>query len=146
LRLMVRYQKYLPGDETPPKVLDRAHKNGIDRGYMWLYHAPAHRPALFDYSNGRDRAGAEAMLGPFRGIIQTDGYQVYESLFASHPHIILTFCMAHARRKFTDALKDNGKKAGHVLECLQVLYALERRMREEDMGWERRTALRQEKA
>src|SRR5690606_12615271 len=71
---------------------------------------------------------------------------VYESLFAAHPHIILTFCMAHSRRRFTDALKDNEKKAGHVLERMQVLYALEQQMRDDKMDWEQRTALRKEKA
>src|SRR5690606_15844799 len=88
---------------------------------------------LFDYRKGRDSSGPEAMLEHFRGIIQTDGYKVYESLFASHPHIILTFCMAYAHRKFTDALKDNEKMAGHVLERMQVLYALEQRMRDGQM-------------
>src|SRR5690606_22497023 len=79
-------------------------------------------------------------------IIQTDGYKDYESLFASHRHIILTFCMAHAHRKFTDALKDNEKMAGHVLERMQVLYALEQRMRDGQMDWEQRTALWRERA
>jgi transposase len=146
LRLMVLNQKYLQVDETPLKILDRDHKNGIHQGFMWLYHAPADRLVLFDYRKGRDSSGPEAMLEHFRGIIQTDGYKVYESLFASHPHIILTFCMAHARRKFTDALKDNEKMAGHVLERMQVLYALEQRMRDGQMDWEQRTALRREKA
>lgn len=48
LRLMVTSQKYLQVDETPIKVLDRDHKNGIHQGYMWLYHAPVDRLVLFD--------------------------------------------------------------------------------------------------
>src|SRR5690606_41554900 len=115
-------------------------------GFMWLYHAPADRLVLFDYRKGRDSSGPEAMLEHFRGIIQTDGYKVYESLFASHRHIILTFCMAYAHRKFSDALKDNEKMAGHVLERMQVLYALELRTRDRQMGREQRTVLRRAKA
>ncbi|WP_439484113.1 IS66 family transposase [Cyclobacterium plantarum] len=98
LRLMITSQKYLQVDETPLKVLDRDHKNGIHQGYMWLYHAPADRLVLFDYRKGRDQSGPREMLADFRGIIQTDGYQVYDSLYGNHEHIRLTFCMAHARR------------------------------------------------
>ena len=101
LRLMVLNQQYLQVDETHIKVLDRDHKNGIHQGYMWLYHAPADRLVLFDYRKGRDRSGPEAMLEDFQGIIQTDGYTVYDSLFDTHPHVILTFCMEHVLRKYT---------------------------------------------
>ncbi|WP_228527946.1 IS66 family transposase, partial [Pararhodonellum marinum] len=103
LRLIVVSQKYLQVDETPIKVLDRDHKNGVHQGYMWLYHAPVDRLVVFDYRKGRDQSGPREMLADFRGIIQTDGYKVYDSLFAGHQDIHLTFCMAHARRKFVDA-------------------------------------------
>lgn len=72
LRLMVLNQKYLQVDETPIKVLDRDHKNGIHQGYMWLYHTPVDRLVLFDYRRGRDQSGPKAMLVDFKGIIQTD--------------------------------------------------------------------------
>ncbi|MEB2780448.1 transposase [Algoriphagus sp. C2-6-M1] len=38
------------------------------------------------------------MLAGFRGILRTDGYKVYESLYGNHTDILLTYCMAHARR------------------------------------------------
>ena len=72
---MVLGQKYLQVDETPIKVLDRDHKDGIHQGYMWLYHAPVDRLVLFDYRKGRDHTGPQAMLKDFKGIIQTDGYK-----------------------------------------------------------------------
>jgi transposase len=146
LRLIVTGQKYLQVDETPIKVLDRDQAKGIHQGYMWLYHAPVDRLVLFDYRKGRDRSGPREMLAGFRGIIQTDGYQVYDSLFGDHPDIHLTFCMAHARRKFFDARKDDEKQADHVLEEMRVLYALERKMSEEGLGWQERTRQRMEHA
>ena len=146
LRLMITSQKYLQVDETPIKVLDRDHKNGIHQGYMWLYHAPADRLVLFDYRKGRDQSGPREMLADFRGIIQTDGYQVYDSLYGNHEHISLTFCMAHSRRRFVDALKDDEKQANHVLDEMQLLYVLEENMREKGLGWEQRTAQRKEHA
>ena len=146
LKLLVLNQKYLQADESPLKVLDKNHKNGIHQGYMWVYNAPGDHLVLFDYRRGRDSSGPRQMLQAYSGILQTDGYGVYESLFANHPHIMLVYCMAHARRKFVDALKDDKVRAGHVLERIQLLYALEQDMRENQLSWEERTVLRLEKA
>ena len=146
LRLVVLSQKYLQVDETPIKVLDRDHKSGIHQGYMWLYHAPVDRLVLFDYRRGRDQSGPKAMLADFKGIIQTDGYVVYDALFENHPDIHLTFCMAHARRKFVDAVKDDEQYANYVLDEIQKLYLLEAKMREENLTWEQRTEVRKKHA
>lgn len=146
LKLLVVNQKYLQVDETPIKVQDKKHKNNIHTGYMWVYNAPADNLVLFDYQKGRDRSGPKAMLDGYAGIIQADGYGAYESLYSNHPHIMLVYCMAHARRKFVDALKDDKKKATEVLELMQQLYKLEQDMREEGLTWEQRTERRQQEA
>lgn len=146
LKLLVVNQKYLQVDETPIKVQDKQHKNNIHTGYMWVYNAPADNLVLFDYRKGRDRSGPRAMLNGYSGVIQTDGYGAYESLYSNHPHIMLVYCMAHARRKFVDALKDDKKKATEVLELMQKLYKLEQDLRDEDLTWEQRTEERQQKA
>jgi transposase len=146
LRLIVLSQKYLQADESPVKVLDRDHKNGIHQGYMWLYHAPVDRLVLFDYRKGRNSSGPKEMLSGFKGILQTDGYIVYDSLYGNHPDILLTYCMAHARRYFVNAVKDDEKQANYVLDEMQLLYALEQRMREQELGWEKRTAERKKHA
>jgi transposase len=146
LKLLVMNQKYLQADESPIKVLDRDHKNGVHKGYMWVYNAPSDKLVLYDYRKGRDSSGPEEMLGGYTGILQTDGYTVYENLFANHPNIVLVYCMAHARRKFVEAEKDNKEKANYVLEQMQKLYVLEEQMREQKLSWKERTQLRQEKA
>lgn len=146
LRLVVLSHKYLQADESPIKVLDRDHKKGIHKGYMWLYHAPVDKLVLFDYRKGRDSSGPREMLAGFKGILQTDGYIVYDSLYADHPDILLTFCMAHARRYFVNAVKDDGKQANYVLDEMQLLYALEKRMREQGLDWEKRTEERKQHA
>ncbi|MEQ9303623.1 MAG: IS66 family transposase, partial [Marinoscillum sp.] len=93
LRLLLINQKYIQTDESPIKVQDRQKKPGKDRnihqGYMWVYHAPADRLVLFDYQQGRGQSGPKAMLDGFSGILQTDGYRVYESLYGDHPTIAL---------------------------------------------------------
>jgi hypothetical protein len=113
---------------------------------MWLYHAPVDRLILFDYRKGRDQSGPKEILAHFKGIIQTDGYKVYDSLFGNHPDIHLTFCMAHARRKFVDTVKDDQEQANYVLNEMGKLYLLEAKMREQAMRWEQRTELRKEHA
>jgi transposase len=146
MRLLVINQKYLQVDATPIKVLDRDHKNGIHQGYMWVYHAPADKLVLYDYRQGRDSSGIKDMLKNYAGIIQCDGYGVYENLVAHYPHIMLVYCMAHARPKFVDALKDDKEKATYVLGRIQLLYVLEEQMRQQDLDWLQRTELRKEKA
>ncbi len=46
----------------------------------------------------------------------------------------------HIRRKFEHAKdSDDEKQANYVLDEMQLLYALEQRMREQEMDWEQRT-------
>lgn len=146
IRSIVLSQKYLQVDESPIKVLDKDHNNGIHKGYMWVYAAPSDQLVLYDYRKERDSSGPREMLKNFAGIIQTDGYSVYKSLFDDHPYILLAHCMAHARRKFVEARKDNKEKCDYVIARMQLLYALEQDMRDQSLDWEKRTALRQEKA
>lgn len=146
LKLLVLQQKYLQADETPLKVLDRNHKKGVHQGYVWVYNAPVDNLVLFDYRKGRDRSGPKEILDGFTGILQTDGYNVYKTLFGKHPDIILVHCMAHARRKFIEALKYDKKRATYAVGQIQVLYALEKQMRDDQAPWEERTKSRQEKA
>lgn len=146
LRLLVINQKYIQVDESPIKVQDKHHKKGIRQGYMWVYNCPADNLVLFDYRQGRDSSGPKAMLRDFKGIIQTDGYSVYEMLYSKHPDIMLVYCMAHARRKFIDARSYDKAKADHVLGKMQVLYKLESEMRAAGLSWEQRTKRRQKEA
>lgn len=146
LKLLVLNQRYLQVDESPIKVQDKLSANNIHKGYMWVYNAPADKLVLFDYRKGRDQSGPKEMLKDYAGVLQTDGYGVYEALCANHPRIMLVYCMAHARRKFVDALKYDKKKATEVLELMQQLYKLEQDMREEGLTWEQRTERRQQEA
>jgi len=146
LKLLVLAQRYLQVDESPFKVLDRDHKSGIHQGYMWVYHAPADRLVFFDYQKGRDQKGPAQMLMDYEGILQTDGYTVYEHLFADHPHIALIHCMAHARRKFVEAMSYDRQKASQMVAMMGKLYVLEQSMRDQNLSWEERTQIRQAQA
>lgn len=135
---------YLQGDETPIKVLDRDAKKGSSHlGYYWAYRSPLENLVLFEYRKGRGREGPKEMLKGFEGYLQTDGYEVYE-WFGTQKGIVLLGCMAHARRKFNEAMDNDRQAASYALSVLQQLYAIERKAKEEGLGHEERHSLRQQ--
>jgi len=81
--------------------------------------------ALYDYQNSRARACPVAFLGDYNGYLQTDGYGAYDGLH----QVTNVGCMAHARRKFMNAKKVQGKgksgKADKALAKIQKLYGIE---------------------
>ncbi|HCE2599771.1 TPA: IS66 family transposase, partial [Vibrio parahaemolyticus] len=109
--------------------------------YMWLYCSGADSPeaalpnvkniALYDYQNSRARACPVAFLGDYSGYLQTDGYGAYDGLH----QVTNVGCLAHARRKFMDAKKLQGKgksgKADKALAKIQKLYGIESRLKGE---------------
>jgi transposase len=136
---------YLQLDESPIQVLDKAKKGGTHRGWHWVSHAPEQGLVLFDYRPGRGREGPQELLKDFKGYLQTDGYSVYED-FAGKQGITLLGCMAHARRKFVEAEKNDPQRAAYVLGQLQKLYALEREAKEEQLDQPALLTLRQQQA
>ena len=74
------------------------------------------------------------LLDGFRGYLQTDGYDGYNAAVVSNG-LMHMGCMAHARRKFSDAVKAQGKnrkpgKAQHGLALIQKLYQVEKQARQ----------------
>jgi len=144
-RREVLTQLYLMADETPNPVLDKSKKGKTHRGYQWAYFSPLTKTVLFDYRPGRGRDGPRDCLKNYQGFLQTDGYAVYE-WFGKREGIVLLHCMAHARREFENALKNDPDRAQHALLQIQKLYAIERKAREQELSHEKRRELREEKA
>ena len=120
LKKQVLAQKYIQADETPIPVLDKEKKKSTHQGYHWVYHAPEIKMVLFDYRPGRGRDGPKEILKNFSGHLQTDDYAGYE-IFDSDK-ITLHHCMAHARRKFEQALDNDKARSELVLAQMQKLY------------------------
>jgi transposase len=144
LRKEVTASDYLHADETPIKVLDKDKKGETHRGYYWVYHNSLEGLVLFDYQMGRGREGPKHILQDFKGHLQTDGYSAYEFFKEDDSGIMVLHCMAHARRKFYEALPNDKPRAEHALTHIGKLYDIERRAKE----WsdEQRLALRKEEA
>ena len=74
----------------------------------------------------RSRAGPQAFLRDYRGVVQTDAYSAYEGVIG--PGMIHAGGWAHARRKFHEAhqLDPAAAVAREVLARIGRLYDLER--------------------
>jgi transposase len=90
-------------DETGLQVLHEPGRSASSESYMWLYRTGRDGPpiVLFDYQTTRARKHPQRFLQGFKGYLCTDGYQSYEGL----TDIINVACLAHARRKWDEALK-----------------------------------------
>ena len=100
--------------------------------HVWAYRSgqDSEQPiVLFDYQPGRGQEHPQAFLGDYRGLLMSDGYDAWRTLDGA-THL---GCMAHARRKFTDALKARKKPGGPPLQALkffEALYEVERLARQ----------------
>ncbi len=122
---------YLQADETTMQVLENGTKKGsTHRGYMWAYHAPADGLVFFDYRSGRNKSGPADILADYKGVVQTDGYEVYQSLFGQNKAIQHYYCMAHIRRKFDESAGYDRERATLAVTLIAKLYAVEKQIRE----------------
>ncbi len=143
LKTEVLQSGYLHVDETRIKVLDKDLKGQTHKGWFWVYNNSPGKMVFFDYQEGRDMKGPAGILDIYQGYLQVDGYSVYDG-FVPRKGITVLYCMAHARRKFVEAMDNNKALAEHALEQMQALYAIERECK--DMTCEERQAVRQQKA
>ncbi|MBL4879694.1 MAG: IS66 family transposase [Oleispira sp.] len=123
-------------DETPVQMLNEPGKRSQSKSYLWLQRGgPPEQPViLYDYDPGRGAGVPLRLLEGFRGYLQTDGYDGYNATVAGNG-LMHMGCMAHARRKFSDAVKAQGKnrkpgKAQHGLALIQKLYRVEKQAKQ----------------
>ncbi len=145
LKMLVMQSNYLHADESPIKVLDKDKKGETHRGYFWVYHNSIEGLVLFNYREGRGREGPQEILKDFKGYLQTDGYAVYD-FFKEKEGITLMHCMAHARRMFYEALGNDKARAEYALEQIGLLYAIERKAKEQSYTSEQLLQSRQTEA
>ena len=98
--------RYIHCDETRLQVIDEPEQKGTTQNWMWVYLTDEYsgfpRMVLFQYERTRGGYHPVEFLGDeFRGYLTCDGYQAYHGL---PEQITVTGCMAHARRRFDEAL------------------------------------------
>ena len=148
LRREALASRYLQADETVCKVLKADKKGSCHTGYFWAYHTPPDGLVFFDYQQSRDHTGPGKLLKDFHGVLQSDGYQVYQKLFKNSPRVTQLYCMAHIRRKFDEAAAHDLERAGFAVQQIAQLYALEKEIRESSapLAEEQIVAIRIERA
>jgi len=134
---------YLQVDETPVKVLDPEVQGKAARGYLWFYAVPW-GDVILDFDRSRGLMPAKRRLANFKGTIQTDAYDVYLSLSQNQSSLERIGCLAHSRRRFYAALKENLSEAVWFIGQIRQLYKIEDETRK--LSDAERHALRQQKA
>ncbi|MEO6355175.1 MAG: IS66 family transposase, partial [Ferruginibacter sp.] len=140
---------YIHVDETGLPVLlgkESMKAKKIHAGYLWCYNDSIKKLVYFDYQPGRGEKHTTGILKDFSGIIQTDGWQVYEGVAAKQNNITQICCMAHARRKFVEAMPFDKEPAEYALTKFNALYEIERRCKIEALCFEQITQVRQREA
>jgi len=121
-------------DDTRLDIRDAQEKLKF-QGHLWVRIGDDEHPHhVFDYMPDRTRAGPQQLLAGYRGYVQADAYSGYDGVYLEANGAILEVaCWAHARRKFHDARKLDGR-AEIALARIGQLYALEKQLRERCAG------------
>jgi len=144
--------QFIQADETTLQVLNEPGRDPTTKSYMWVFRRGDPQRPILIYQYHTTRAGdvANAFLRDFEGTVQTDGYSGYDFLDTKKAirHI---GCWAHARRKFTDVTKAQGKKrkagaADIALRYIKQLYRLEQKAKKEGYSPEQIYRMRQEES
>lgn len=138
---LMKKARYLQCDETTLPVV-RNDKHKTVKGYIWLVRDPMSGRQYFYWDKG-SRSGEVVLklFSGYQGALQTDGYERYE-LLDDKKGIILLSCWAHARRKFSDAIKNDKERAESALEQIQLLYEVERQIKDQALSFEDAAKLR----
>lgn len=135
-----RTADYVKVDETPIRCLAPG-KGKTELGQFWVYHHAEHG-VLFDWHKSRANTCLDNILiggegePSFRGYLQSDGLRAYRTFIERHRElaIVPVSCLAHIRRKFTEALGDHPKLTAGILLVIGRIYAIETKLRKDGAG------------
>jgi len=141
LRELVLASDYIQVDESTVPVIDNKKKRAV-KAYLWVVRSLMDKLVFFHYDKGsRAQKVVVELLHDFKGAVQTDGYDAY-SIYEHKKDVLLLGCWAHARRKFTEALKEDKSGAEYALKQIGMLYKVEAMASDQDMDDKQRAELR----
>ena len=139
-------------DETVVQVLKEDGRSAQSESRMWVRRGgpPDKLVILFDYDPSRSGKVAWRLTEDFKGFLQSDGFSGYDAV-GKREGVIHVGCLAHARRKFDEALKaqpvgNRGGLAAEGVALIQRIYRIEKAAREARLTPEQRKRLRDERA
>lgn len=113
-RHLVTYQ-YLHADEVPCQVLKEEDRDPQSKSYMWIYLTGRYEEKqiiLYEYQPGRKGEYPKEFLEGFQGYLHCDGYSAYNKV----ENVTLVCCLAHARRRFFEAIPSEKRKNTKLLD------------------------------
>lgn len=141
LREIVLASDYIQIDESTVPVIDNE-KHRTVKAYLWVVRSVMDNLVFFHYDKGsRAQKVVIELLQNYQGAVQTDGYEAY-SIYEHKKGVLLLGCWAHARRKFTEAQKEDKAGAEYALEQIGMLYKVEAMASDQNMDVEQRAELR----
>lgn len=141
LRELVLATDYIQVDESTVPVVNNEKKRTV-KAYLWVVRSVMKNLVFFHYDKGsRAQKVVIDLLHNYQGAVQTDGYDAY-SIYENKKGVLLLGCWAHARRKFTEALKEDKSGAEYALKQIGMLYRVETMASDQEMDYEQRAALR----
>jgi transposase len=139
-------------DETTIQVLKEDGRAAQSDSRMWVRRGgpPGQPVILFEYDPSRSGKVAWRLTQDFKGYLQSDGFSGYDAV-GKREGVVHVGCLAHARRKFDEALKAQpvGNRSGLALEGLmliQRIYRIEKAAREAKLSPAQRKQLRDSQA
>ena len=142
LREIVLSTDYIQVDESTVPVVN-SEKHRTVKSYLWVVRSVMENLVFFHYDKGsRAQKVVIELLHNYKGAIQTDGYEAY-TIYEQKKGVLLLGCWAHARRKFTEALKEDKTGAEYALKQIGLLYGVETMATDKEMDARQRAELRQ---
>jgi len=121
-------------DETTVQVMGEKDREDTQKSYMWLAcGGPLDKPVvIYNYCETRAGENAKKILEGYKGFLQTDGYEGYDSAVKGNNDIIHAGCFAHARRYFIEAVEVSSQAEAAKIGVLYIkkLYEIESKLRQ----------------
>jgi transposase len=141
LKDIVLESNYIQVDESTIPVIN-SEKHKANKAYLWMVRSVMDNLVFFHYDKGsRAQRVVVDLLKNYQGAVQTDGYQAY-SIYEQKGGVLLLGCWAHARRKFSESLKEDKAGAEYALAQIAKLYQVEEMATDQEFNYEQRAELR----
>jgi len=125
---------YVQVDETPIRYLDPG-RGKAGQGYLWTCLRPD-GDVFYRWETSRAAECLKRIIPvDFSGKLQCDGYEGYPCFAKKHAgELVLVGCWAHVRRAFFEAQAEAPKLVGFILRQIQLLYAVEKELKQAKAG------------
>lgn len=147
LKLLLE-RDYLQADETTIKVQLAELNQKLHTGYFWATQGPPNM-VYYHYAPTRASEVPKELLEDFNGVLQTDAYAGYNTVYLPNKCYRLA-CLAHIRRKLLEANGAANKHGTQALKIIQQLYHIEQEAKhlkcEDEQRLSKRHELHQQKS